>query len=1037
MTISMNRREFLEAAGSAVAGASLLNLPLVGLASAGPLLPSRLIPEDKGFTPAQLASLRLRGERRIYRGAQRYAIGMPCGGVAAGQLYVMGDGTLGGWRIDGRLNGTGYGGVAYQTRRPPKQLVQGFRLVVGDGPAEQRRYTLADVADGGAYDSIEFVGEYPVAEIRYAHSDVTRVPPLDVTLRVGSPFIPLNSRDSAMPCTILRFTLRNRSSRPITGALQGWLQNGVEPAESGRPSALRRNRVVRVEPLTTVLMDAIADQQDNVARPDRVLFDFEQDTYAHWTTDGEAFGGGPARGTQPDQNPVTGFAGERLVNSYPGSDAPTGRLMCEPFNIDRRYMTFLIGGGRDAQRTCMHLLVDGQVVRTATGANNERLEPDAWDVSEFEGKPGILQIFDAASGPWGHINVDQIALVDRLPEPLQRPRPDSLSNGTMALSYLGDGHASAAFDPASPAEAEGRDEVVGARDEAPVGMVDASFTLKPGESRELAFVVSWHFPNLHTNNGQMYANWFADAREVAAYVAKELPRLVAHTELFRRTAYEDTTLPWWLALRLIMPVSTLATGTYQWWKNGRAWGWEGVGCCHGTCTHVWNYSQAEARLFPDMSRSTRMMQDLGTALEESTGRVAFRGEVDKGFAFAADGQAGTVLKCLREHLQSKDEAFLKANWPRIRKVMEYMIARDAEQSSDGKPDGVLWGHQHNTYDIDFVGANTFVGSLYLAALFAAERMAGSMGDFMMAQRCRDIAAAGRAWTETNLFNGEYFVQKLPPGDNTPWQYGDGCLADQLFGQNWARSLDLETVYDEQKVRTALRSIYRYAWSPNVGTYNAEFPPERVFARDREGGLFVATWPKGGRPGEPVRYRDEVWTGIEYQVAAGMMWEGLADEALVMVKAIDDRYDGALHNPWNEVECGDHYSRAMASWSVLLALTGYLYDGPQGVMGMSPRITPEDFAALFTAAEGWGRIVQKRAERSQINRVEVRWGSVRLSTFIATLPDGIDDSRLQCTASIDGAAVPATIERRSDRVLARFESAATISADHALEVRWTW
>ena len=194
---------------------------------------------------------------------------------------------------------------------------------------------------------------------------------------------------------------------------------------------------------------------------------------------------------------------------------------------------------------------------------------------------------------------------------------------------------------------------------------------------------------------------------------------------------------------------------------------------------------------------------------------------------------------------------------------------------------------------------------------------------------------------------------------------------------------------------------------------------------------------GGRPGEPVRYRYEVWTGIEYQVAAGMMWEGLADEALVMVKAIDDRYDGALHNPWNEVECGDHYSRAMASWSVLLALTGYLYDGPQGVMGMSPRITPEDFAALFTAAEGWGRIVQKRAERSQINRVEVRWGSVRLSTFIATLPDGIDDSRLQCTASIDGAAVPATIERRSDRVLARFESAATISADHALEVRWTW
>src|SRR5439155_10600023 len=179
----------------------------------------------------------------------------------------------------------------------------------------------------------------------------------------------------------------------------------------------------------------------------------------------------------------------------------------------------------------------------------------------------------------------------------------------------------------------------------------------------------------------------------------------------------------------------------------------------------------------------------------------------------------------------------------------------------------------------FVGPNTFVGSLYLAALQAAARMADLQGDRAFAERCRAIAARGRDWTARQLWNGEYFIQRIPQGAATKFQYGDGCLADQLFGQNWANQLDLGYIYPREEVRTALRSIYRYNWAPDIAAQNQAYPPQRWFARPGEAGLFICTWPKGGRMQEPVLYRDEVWTGTEYQVASNLLYEGMIREGL--------------------------------------------------------------------------------------------------------------------------------------------------------------
>lgn len=1028
----MNRREFL-----AVGGAAGLAVGLGDWARAEVGVAPPLIPEDKGITPEMLAALKKRGERRVYRGLQRFGIGMPCGGIAAGQLYVLGDGTLGGWHVDGRLNNTGWGADNYKMRVQPRELRQGFALIVeGKTKSEDANvFRLADRENDGNVDDIEFVGGYPVAEVRYKTSG-----PVQVTLRAGAPFIPLNAKDSALPCTLMRFTLTNTSDQVQYGSLIGFLENGIDKGEPGEVPVLRRNRVMSRKGHSTVIMEMLPQPDMKDPQPERVLFDFEGGKYDGWEVKGTAFGSAPSTGTFKKQQKVSGFEGKGLVNSYADDDDLTGEMISAEFVIDRKFMTMLVGGGSHA-RTCVNLLVDGKIVRSLRGRDDEKLEPRAWDVSEFAGKKAKIQIVDAQKGPWGHINVDGVRLVDVLPEAVKRPGAKSETFGTLAISGPGEGVAQ--FDMRGGNGESGTWKVESQKGDvaehdgptAFAGGITAPFSMGPGESRELVFVVSWCFPNLHTGNGQMYTNWFKDAAEVAAYVYDNQTRLIAETELFRKTWYDDTTLPWWLASRLFMPTANLACGIAQWWKNGRFWCWEGVGSCHGTCTHVYNYAHAEARLFPELSRSTRVMQDLGTGMDEATGRVAFRGEVNGGFEYAADGQSGTILKCYREHLCSPDDSFLKANWEKIKKVIEYQIGRDAMKrgGGTGEPDGIIEVTQHNTFDINFEGPNTFVGSLYLAALKAGAAMADRMGDEATRNRYSEIAAKGAAFTEEKLFENGYFMQIIPKDASTRFQFGKGCMADQLFGQNWARCLDLGGIYSQDKVLSGLKAIYKYNWTPAVGPYSAKYPPERWFAEGREGGMFVCTWPFGGRPQEPVRYRDEVWTGCEYQAAGGMAWEGMVDEALVVVKAIDERYDGTVRNPWNEVECGDHYGRAMASYGVYQALCGFVLDGPAGVIGISPRFGREKFAAFFAGPEGWGLANFAEEKGRRVLTFEVRYGTVRVGRVRV---DGIPMNAMPKVVCA-GKPVAATHIRVGEGAEVRLGPPMVVKAGEVVEVEVKW
>jgi len=931
-----------------------------------------LVPAEKNLSQDFLRGLFERGERAVYKGEELETIGMPVGGIATGQLYLRGDGTLGLWQIFNKPIFSGYGRDNYRTYRPDSPVDSGFAVAV-----ESEGKTLVRPLNKD-FGTVEFAGEYPVGLVRYKADGF----PIAAEMEAFSPFVPLNAKDSALPATIFHVTLKNTSDKAQQVSVLSWLENAVCFDSAKSIHGQRQSRFVNEKNRTLIVHTAqeTPKEQAEKPRPRIVLADFEGDSYGDWKATGEAFGKGPARGTLSNQQPVSGFLGKGLVNTFLGGDGPHGTLTSPAFEISRKYINFLIGGGSHAGETCINLLVDGKVVRTAVGKENEKLEWSFWNVEDLQGKTARIEIVDRNSGGWGHINIDQIELADERQQGDLGPFDKLPDYGSLVLAL-----AEKAGSPAHTREilksAANCSKWLHAEEDVTYPVTERRSTatateaikLSPGASRTFTFVLAWFFPNFA--QGHEYAARFKSASDVAHYVLDNHDRLAGDTRKWHQTFYEDSTLPRWLLFRLHSTVSNMATGTCQWWQSGRFWAWEGVGCCEGTCTHVWNYAHAPARLFPELERSAREMQDFGAGFDENSGLVGFRSNR----AYASDGQCGTVLKAYREHLCSADDSFLQRNWPRIRKALEFSIKQD------GNDDGLIENSQHNTYDINFEGPNTFVGSLYLAALRAGEEMAKETGDNEFARRCRKIFESGSKLSVERLWDGEYFIQIVDLAKHPKDQYGKGCLADQLFGQGWAHQLGLGYIYPPTNVTQALKSVWKYDWAPDVGPHNDAHPPERWFALPGEAGLFTCTWPKSEYLREGVRYREEVWTGIEYQVAGHMVWENMLTEALAICRGVEDRYHPAKHNPFNEIECGDHYARAMASWGVYTALAGFEYHGPKGHMGFAPRIAPDNFRAAFTAAEGWGSFAQTQAQGSQREQINLRWGRLSLKTIAFAIP----------------------------------------------------
>jgi len=712
---SVTRRDFIRWSSLAAASATVARWPAI----AGPFGAEdfqKLIPADKKLDPAWVKSLFERGEPTVYRGTELEKIGMPVGGICAGQLYLGGDGRLWHWdlfNLPQPSNFTDGGGPNYA--RPPKPaspIEQGFAVKVSVAGQTQVR-TLDQRGIDAQH--ISFHGQYPMAFVDYRDPAL----PVSVSLEAFSPFIPLNVADSSLPATVMHFTVKNTGAAPVEVELAGWMENAVCLGSGRAGLGQRRNRIVREASLTMVhgTAERTPEAQRPPSRPE-IVFETFENGYGQWKVEGVAFGSEPAAGTLPTQQPVTGFSGQRLVNTFRDGDATQGRLTSPSFKIERRFIAFLIGGGPHAGRTCLNLVLDGRPVRTATGRGEERLDWQEWDVREFEGRTARLEIVDQATEGWGHINVDQILFTDEPPS-ARTPLEAQEDFGSMGLALLGDaaGVFARTRHTVEPTEAVFASAGVPAESDSVVpfggkliGAVGRKLTLAPGAQGDAIFVVTWFFPGLMRRAlgslhevatlKRSYAKRFKSAADVARYVGGQFNRLAGETRLWNRTWY-DSTLPFWFLDRTFAPICTLATSTCYQFDNGRFYAFEGVYCCQGTCQHVWNYAQSVARIFPELERDLRERTDFGTAWHED-GATDYRGECARHVAH--DGQCGVILRSWREHQMSPDDRYLRATWPRIRKSIEHLIGQD------GGEDGLLEGEQYNTLDASWFGPMAWISS---------------------------------------------------------------------------------------------------------------------------------------------------------------------------------------------------------------------------------------------------------------------------------------------------------------------------------------
>lgn len=1016
---SFNRRQFLRASSSFAMGLALSRLPARAARPAAEDSET-LVPADKNLQPDWVRSLSERGAPEVFRGTDLRYVGMPIGGIGAGQLYLGGDGKLWHWDVLNRYTFTGDSHYA-EPLEPSSPFKQGFSLIV-DGQTRP--------LDKTGFADISFRGEYPIGKVTYADSACV----LTVELEAFSPFIPLETEDSSLPVTVLRYTVRNPTDKAVSLELRGSSENPVCLRRRDRPGVLR-SRLVAGAGHHAQHFTAERAPDAPPQRPDVVVEDWSAPGFGRWRVTGEAFGAAPISNAElPDHfgHVVAGAA--RFAHSFgaaPGTtnarkDAATGELLGPEFVIERRYLVIHVAGNRaDAgSKVGVRLHVATSLHATLGGEQRTGFVRHVVDVSNFQGQTARLEVFDHATSTWGWIALGGVVQTD-LPSG-SRPLEELSDYGDFALALVGPPPDQASAEHAAPFEAK------------PEAFLGRTHTLKPGDTTEFVFLVAWHFPNLSIKDsfddvGRHYATRFRSALHVADYVATNLDRLTHGTRLWRDTWY-DSTLPYWFLDRTFLNASILATSTIYRFRNGRFYGWEGVGNCQGTCGHVYHYAHSVARLFPDLERDTRERVDFGLA-QNADGGIRFRGEFNR--MMAIDAQSGYVLRALREHQMSADDRFLRRIWPGARKAVLWLITQDANG------DGLIEGAQHNTLDSDWHGPVAWLSGLYVAALEAGAELARLAGDEAFAMRCATIADEGRRTITARLFNGEYYVNRPDPAFPNSINSGTGCLIDQVMGQSWAFQVRLPRVFPAEETRSALRSLWRYNFITDAGRYRETHKPGRWYAMNGEAGLLVCTFPRKDWSFEQaagqgnhifVGYFNECMNGFEYQVAGHMLWEGMTTEGLAITRAVHDRYHASKRNPWNEIECGDHYARSMASHGVYLAACGYEYDGPAGRLAFAPRLTPERFRCAFTAAQGWGTFSLERSGPTVRCEVRLRRGALSLKKLVIAVPGAEALGKVVATGVSQIA--PVSFAHEDEKLVATWSSGLRLGEGEVLVVQFS-
>jgi uncharacterized protein (DUF608 family) len=553
--------------------------------------------------------------------------------------------------------------------------------------------------------------------------------------------------------------------------------------------------------------------------------------------------------------------------------------------------------------------------------------------------------------------------------------------------------------------------------DAPGASLFVPFTIAPGKEKTIRVMMTWYSPDSDYTfgkmgerkencdpgsgccnspsdisldkydkdfNGKFYKPWYSSrfnsVEEVATYWKQQYDVLKKNSTLFKNAFYAST-LPPEVIEAVAANLTILKSPTVMRQYDGRLWNFEGCGdnsgCCHGSCTHVWNYAQAIPHLFPALERSLRHTEFCESQSKE--GHQTFRANLpitpaSHDFHAAADGQLGGIMKVHREWRISGDNEWLKKMYPMVKTSMDYCI-----NTWDPRHKGVIEEPHHNTYDIEFWGPDGMHTSFYIGALNAIT----AMGKFLDkdVSKYQRLSASGRKMMETELYDGEYFIQKIKVDGLTAknpatvqsfggeyskeakdllekegpkYQYGNGCLSDGVLGAWIGRMCGLDDIIDNTKIKRHLLAVHKYNLKENLSEHAN--PQRPSFALGNEGGLLLCSWPKGGKLSLPFVYSDEVWTGIEHQVASHLMLMGHVKEGLDILRASRDRYDGRIRNPFNEYECGHWYARALSSYGYLQALTGARYDAVDKTLYIDSKLG--DFTSFLSTETGFGTVSLK-------------------------------------------------------------------------------
>lgn len=560
------------------------------------------------------------------------------------------------------------------------------------------------------------------------------------------------------------------------------------------------------------------------------------------------------------------------------------------------------------------------------------------------------------------------------------------------------------------------------------------FSLRPGEEKSIRVMMAWYTPESKIKYGETgegdpcatdgvccspnvfgvgeapqsttykpwYSNKFKNINEVVAYWLEHYDDLQAKSKIFKDSFY-NSTLPPEVIEAVAANLTILKSPTVMRQFDGRLWSWEGCGdedgCCAGSCTHVWNYAQAIPHLFPAMERTLRHTEFCES--QSAQGHQTFRANMPispskHDFHAAADGQLGGIMKVYREWRISGDNRWLKKIYPLVKTSMDFCI-----ETWDPKHKGVTEEPHHNTYDIEFWGPDGMCCSFYLGALLAMTKM----GEFLKEDISlyKQLYRKGKKYLENDLYDGEYFKQNITwTGLNAPdplqvsenslgtaysdeakellkkegpkYQYGNGCLSDGILGGWIARMCALEDPVDSDKIKSHVVAVHKYNLKKDLTDHVN--PQRPTYALGNEGGLLLCSWPKGGKLSLPFVYSNEVWTGIEYQVASHLMLMGEVEKGLEIVRICRDRYNGHIRNPFNEYECGSWYARAMASYGLLQGLTGVRYDAVDKTLFIDSKIG-SDFTSFISTATGFGNIGLQEGKPV----IDVKFGNIEIENIV--------------------------------------------------------